>query len=240
MKAKNISLILSLLLCSGTVYAADKYNPVIYNLSTLYDFNPVKGHVKELKTVMKNSEGAETYRLDMHLQNNGCLQSLEVEDKTQGFNLSLKGNGKELKGLKNDKPITFDLDDKCNLVSSKSGRENIEYQKDSNGFLKNIIFNGSKMATQFYDENLSLVKAEFYMSGNVASTNVLTYPDANHKPLDYKLVNSSPYASGYTAISKCQYNELQVPVKCSIRNYKDMARPDSFTELTALTKAKFY
>jgi hypothetical protein len=240
MKVVPISLTLVFFIFSGATHASNAYNPVTFNLSTLFDFNPVKGPIKELKTIMKNRNGDEVYNLNMLVSEDGCVQSVEIKDSSQGFVLSLKKEASELKGIMNDKPLAYMLDSKCNVTSSTGAFGDLGFKNDSNGLIKDILSANGKISSHFYDENRNLIKTEFYVSGKVASSNSITYPDANKMPLDYTLVNENAYSGGYSASSKCQYDDRKVPVKCIIKTHQEKDKPDAITELTVFTEASFY
>ncbi len=64
---KKIStLFLCTSLFSGMALADKHYIPLLYNLSTIFDFNPVKGAVKSLDTNVEEN-GKVTYKISIRL-----------------------------------------------------------------------------------------------------------------------------------------------------------------------------
>ncbi|WP_263316215.1 YnfC family lipoprotein, partial [Enterobacter roggenkampii] len=58
-------------------FAENHYIPLLYNLSTMFDFNPVKGTVKSLDTDVQEN-GKITYKISIRLNKNGCVDSLNL------------------------------------------------------------------------------------------------------------------------------------------------------------------
>lgn len=234
---KTFTFMLALAFSSGCVAA--QYNPVIFNLSTLLDFNPVKGPVKSLQTTVDNSDGNQVYRMAMTLEPNGCIQSLDVEDMSQKFTLHVVKKADALSGEYSGQPVTFTLDKKCNIAAKKVGEDVTHYTHYPNGMIKDIVYKGMTLASHFYDKQNNLIKVEFYMSGKVASANTIVYRDSEHRPVDYALKNQSVYAAGYTASSQCEYAQNSVPTLCHIAIIPEgnEQRPN---RLISHTQAEFY
>ena len=231
---------LCLALTVSPAEAKQAYNPLIFNLSTLFDFNPVKGHIKSLHAETQDGNGRRFYRLDMAVARDGCVNALKLEDRSQGFSLAVNREGNELTGRYNNQPVVFTLNERCNLVSRKNGDELTEYQLYPNGRIKDVIFQGEKKAEHFYDRDWNLIKVEFYLSGKVSSSNQIYYPDTLRRPVDFTLVNRKVLSAGYTAASRCDYDPRLVPLTCHIEikpGGDGKKEPERFT---AITQVSFY
>lgn len=240
MKNKMFPLAIVLFLCGGMAQAKESYIPVLYNLSTLFDFNPVKGHIKSLHSVVNDDSGKLIYKIDLSLNKNGCVDSLNLNNIGDGYVVLLKRQGNSLTGLKNQSRLAFELDAKCNLISRDENGDVDAYTLEDNGLLKTIEVRGKKIAEHFYDTDSNLVRVEFYASGMIASQNAVEYADVNKRPLDYKIVNTSHYSQGYVATNTCEYTKEQIPTVCKTQIIKSSNPETPSIMLTSRTSTEFY
>lgn len=233
----------SLLFCaslfSGTVLADNHYIPLLYNLSTIFDFNPVKGAVKSIDTYVQEN-GVVKNKIALKLNKQGCIESLELNDVSSGSKTFLKFKNGNLVGEKHGKPISFVLSNKCDLLSTNENGDELTYTLNSNGMIKDTYFLGQKIAEHFYDGDSNLIRSEFYGSGKVMFKSEITYVDKIKKPLDYKLLNTAVYKEGYIATSSCDYSVELVPEVCKITIQRAGNPVPNPVVMTAHTKAEFY
>lgn len=237
---KKIStLFLCASLFSSTVLAENHYIPLLYNLSTMFDFNPVKGTVKSLDTDVEKN-GKLTYKIAISLDKNGCVNSLNLDNISSGHKTALKNSHGSLIGQRDGKPFSIQLNDKCDIVSKNENGDELRYTLYPNGLIKDTYYLGEKISEHFYDEDNNLTRSEFYGSGTIMSKNEITYIDKNRKPLDYKIINSSVYAKGYIATNSCHYNEMLVPEICNVTVQSEGTPVPKPVLMTAQTKVEFY
>lgn len=232
-------LLLSTVLISGMSHAENGYIPVLYNLSTMFDFNPVKGPVKSLSTIVE-SNGKVTYKVLLKLNKKGCIESLSLDNISNGFKTELNNDGVNLVGKRGENPYFVGLTEDCNILSQNDNGEKNTFSLTVSGMIKDTYYLGQKIATHFYDDNDNLIRSEFYGSDKILSSNEVIYLDKNTKPLDYKIINESSYAQGYTATTTCKYNAKLVPELCNliIQNAGNpLPKP---TVITAHTSVEFY
>lgn len=86
---KTSTLFLCTSLFSSMAFAENHYIPLLYNLSTMFDFNPVKGAVKSLDTDVEEN-GKITYKISIRLNKNGCVDSLNLDNVSSGHETILK------------------------------------------------------------------------------------------------------------------------------------------------------
>lgn len=237
---KKIStLFLCISLFSSMALAENHYIPILYNLSTIFDFNPVKGAVKSLDTDVEEN-GRFTYKLAIRLDKNGCVDNLNIDNISSGHKTVLKNSNGSLIGQREGKPFSIQLDEKCNILSKNDNGDELLFTHYSNGLIKDTFFLGEQISKHFYDDNQNLTRSEFYSSGKVMSKNEISYTDGNGKPLDYKIINSSSYSEGYTATSSCRYNEMLVPEVCKVTVQSAGNPVRKPVLMTAHTKVEFY
>jgi len=239
-KTSPYLLAVALGLAATAASAQQAYNPVLLNLSTLMDFNPVVGHVKSLNTSAVNDKGEAVYQLSMTLSADGCVQTLNSTDNVNRMQTVLVKEGNALKGTQNGNPLSFTLDSKCNLLSRDDSAGHLDFVTNAQGQLKSVMLGEQKIVDHFYDADGNLIKAEFYASGMVASSNSVTYPDSVNKPVDYTLVNQSAYQPGFRATNACQYDKRHVPTLCHVTVMPEKGQPAPMPNMTVTTQASFY
>ena len=168
--------------------ADNHYIPLLYNLSTMFDFNPVKGAVKSLDTDVEEN-GKVTYKIAIRLAKNGCVESLDLDNVSSGHETNLKNSNGSLVGQRDGKPFSIQLDEKCNILTQNENGDELRYSLYSNGLIKDTYYLGKKISEHFYDDNSNLIRSEFYGSGKALSKNEISYVDKDRKPLDYKHIS---------------------------------------------------
>lgn len=236
---KSYALLLSAILVSGMVHAETRYIPIVYNLSTIFDFNPVNGPVKSLNTIVEN-DGKVSYEISLKLNEKGCVESLSLNNISNGYKTELKNDGVNLVGKRGEYPYSIGLTKDCNLLSQNDNGDENTYTLTDDGMIKDTYYLGQKIAEHFYDKDSNLIRSEFYASGNILSKNEITYSDKNKKPLDYKIINESSYAQGYTATTTCKYNAKLVPELCDLTIQKAGDPQPKPTVMTVHTSVEFY
>ncbi|WP_240528473.1 YnfC family lipoprotein [Kosakonia sacchari] len=234
-------LALSLGFTTTVACAQQTYIPVLLNLSTLLDFNPIKGHVKTMDSTGTDDKGNEVYTLHVALSAEGCVQALRRDGKSDNSHMNLVHEGKALKGTFNGKPVAFGLDEKCNLMSRDDSEGHLDYKTNAQGLLGETMLRTLKITDHFYDTDGNIKKVQYYSGDLVASSTSIHYPDSVNKPLDYTMVNESALDArfNFTAVSECQYDERKVPVLCHF-NVTPAKGGDAVTHMTIATRASFY
>ncbi|HCR0804945.1 TPA: YnfC family lipoprotein, partial [Enterobacter roggenkampii] len=103
---KTSTLFLCTFLFSSMAFAENHYIPLLYNLSTMFDFNPVKGAVKSLDTDVEEN-GKITYKISIRLNKNGCVDSLNLDNVSSGHETILKYTNGSLIGHRDGKSFSI-------------------------------------------------------------------------------------------------------------------------------------
>lgn len=237
--SKMLAALVGAFFLSGIANANDNYIPILYNLSTIFDFNPVKGPIKSLdEHVVVN--GKKTQEIKLEFDNDFCVESLTINRPTEGYSLQLKLKGGILEGQKNGKPFSIELSKDCNLYSVNENGNKMEYTLNSNGMIKNTLYLGRKISEHFYDEESNLVRAVFLFEEKVLSKNEVTYADSHERPLDYKITNFASNSGGFIATNSCKYSEHLVPELCQLTVQNTDSPPPRPIKMTVSTKVEFY
>jgi hypothetical protein len=237
--SKMLAALVGALFFSGLANANNDYIPILYNLSTIFDFNPVKGPIKSLNEhVVVNGE--KTQDINLEFDNDFCVESLTINRPVEDYSLHLKLKGGALEGQKNGKPFSIELSKNCNLYSVNESGDKKVYTLNANGMIKDTLYLGHKISEHFYDEESNLVRAVFLFEGKILSKNEVTYADSHDRPLDYIIKNSAINSSGFIATNSCKYSEQLVPELCQLTVQNTDSPPPGPIKMTVSTKVEFY
>lgn len=220
--------------------ASAKYIPSLSNFSVLYDFNPVEGKVKELRTHILNDDDGVGYDIKISLSPDGCIESFERRGRYPGGEISLSREGNTLSGTVKGRPLSYRFDKKCNIVSATDGSGVTHYTLNAEGQMVSATLNGNPLSARKYNENGRLVRSEYYLDGKVVSFTDISYPLEKERPVDAEI--ESTFATGGTssAWNSCTYDPKMIPTRC-ISNARIIENGVRETVITvADTKVDFY
>ncbi|EKM0533117.1 YnfC family lipoprotein [Cronobacter turicensis] len=209
---KNVlALTTGLLACNAL--AAEKYIPSLYNFSVMYDFNPVRGHVKTLTTTVRSE--TENFSITLTLSPQGCIEQFERSGDGAYGNISLKRQGNNLTGTFDNSPVSYVFDNQCNLVSMTDKYGLKTFKLNNAGLIEQTMANGEKFSAYRYIAGDSFAGSEYYLNDKVATYSDVTYSDINNKPLDFKM--KTVFGQEYTVYgeSTCLYDDRKVPRECT-------------------------
>ncbi|MDF4405721.1 YnfC family lipoprotein, partial [Vibrio parahaemolyticus] len=66
-------------------FQEQQYNPVVFNMAQLYDFNPVRGNIKELNTTVYNDDKTINYESQLKIGRDGCVESFRLNQKKDEY-----------------------------------------------------------------------------------------------------------------------------------------------------------
>lgn len=213
---KVLALMTSLLACHAL--AAEKYIPSLYNFSVMYDFNPVRGHVKTLTTTVRSE--TENFNITLTLSPQGCIEQFERSGDRAYGNIVLKRQGNNLTGAFDNSPVSYVFDNQCNLVSMTDKYGVKTFKLNNAGLIEQTMANGEKLSAYRYIADDSFAGSQYYLNGKVATYSDVTYSDLNNKPLDFKM--KTVFGGEYTVYgeSTCLYGDRKIPQECTATTKK--------------------
>ncbi|MCG9534231.1 YnfC family lipoprotein [Providencia huaxiensis] len=200
------------------------YQPNVFNLAQMYDFNPVKGNVKELKSTMYNDDGTIFYESILEMDSNGCVDSFTLKKNKDRYLsssdifLSLTLSNGKLLGKDNSGPVEIQFDENCLVTSLRDSSGVINNIHNENGYLKNRTNGetGDTLSEYFYNKNGLINNVKYYVSGMVFSESIVNYLDETSKPFDFYMENKSSNKTSAIVNSECSYDENGNPSDCDI------------------------
>ncbi|MBP6083814.1 MAG: YnfC family lipoprotein [Providencia sp.] len=225
---KSFFIIICLSIVSISVKAfsvEDKsYHPNVFNFAQMYDFNPVKGNVKELKSTMHNDNGTIFYESILKMNSNGCVDSFSLKkNKDEYLNsndmfLSIFLNNGKLLGQDNAGPVEIQIGENCLVTSLSDSTGVINNIYNDKRYLKNRTDGetGDTLSEYFYNENGLIDNVKYYASGMMFSESIVNYRDEISKPFDFDMENKSLNKITSIVNSKCSYDKNGNPNDCDI------------------------
>jgi hypothetical protein len=220
---------------------AKMYNPVLFNLSLLYDFNPVKGNVKELNTTVYNNDKSIDYEVNLKFDPVGCVESFRYrKPKSESF-IVLDKKYNELKGKDKFGDVSIKLNDKCYFMSKKDSTGVVLYKYDGDGYIKDVIseYTGKVISEHTYTSSGLLDNVKFFIDKQVISESLIKYTDPK-KSLDYEITQKMYGETVAVVKTKCDYNDSGVAYDCKITNSLGTQDKPKIEYQQVITKATFY
>lgn len=217
------------------------YNPALFNLSVLYDFDPVKGNVKELHTTVYNNDKSIVYEVNIKLDSDGCIESFRSRKPKDEVFIILDKQSNELKGKDKYGEVSIKLDDNCSFLSKKDSTGVVLYEYNANGYIKDMIseYTGKVIGEYTYKKNGLLENVKFFINKDIITESSIMYADPK-KPLDSEMIYKMYGEIVATVKTKCQYNNRDVAYSCEIINFLATKEKPIIEYQQAITEASFY
>lgn len=213
MKNALIILLLPVLLTAcdnGTVPVA--FTPEMASFSNEFDFDPLRGPVKDFSQILMNDKGDVTRRINAQLSQEGCFDQIEfhnLENNTGGIlvldaNYYLDGNTQEKRIL---------LQGKCQLAEMPSA--GIVWDTDDNGFIVAAHGKSMKVGYRYDSEGYPLGKTTV---GDDDTLKIVATPSLNnHKKLDYTSISTLNDKTISNVTQRCDYDRYDNPISCHLQ-----------------------
>ena len=196
------------------------FTPEMASFSNEFDFDPLRGPVKDFSQTLLNDKGEVTKRVTGTLSQEGCFDTLELHDVENNTGMALVLDANFYRDAETmEKRIR--LQGKCQLADLPSA--GVVWDTDDNGFV--VSATGKEMKVQYrYD-------AEGYPLGKttVSKDNTLQVeakPSADPlKKLDYtavSMLNDHPLGN---VKQTCEYDSYANPVNCQLVIVDESVKP---------------
>ncbi len=229
-------------------YQKQEYNPVVFNMAQLYDFNPVKGNIKEIKSVVYNEDKSINYESKLKVGRDGCIDSFKLNQKKDEYlngvhnYLFVERVKNKLIGMDTNGPVEISIGHDCKILSRKDSNGELTYQYNKEGFITGSTLADTKeiFGENKYNEFNLPTTIKYYKGNVVISETQITYGKDMNKAFDHFM---DIKALGQTILqvdSKCDYNEQNIPYKCDF--ILTLGSNDEKMKLrkSSITKALFY
>ena len=196
------------------------FTPEMASFSNEFDFDPLRGAVKNFSQTLLNEKGEVTKRVSGTLSKEGCFDTLELHDleNNSGVSLVLDANyyiDAETQQRK------VKLQGKCQLAELPSA--GVTWDTDDNGFV--VAAHGKDMEVKYRYDADGYPLGKTTVSGDQHLSVQSTPSKDLRKRMDYSavsLLNDKPLGN---VKQSCDYDRHNNPVSCDLTITDDSVKP---------------
>lgn len=211
------------------------YTPEMASFSNEFDFDPLRGPVKDFSQTLINEKGEVTRRVSATLSEEGCFDSLEFHDvdANTGAVLVLDANY-YLEATSREKRVR--LQGKCQLAELPA--IGMHYDTDDNGFVVAARGKDATVDYRYDDEGYPLGKKTHAKEMTLA-VNATSAGD-KRKKLDYKSVSTLNDKAVGRATQACEYDKFFNPISCTLDISDESVTPPALQHFTIKNNIEYY
>ncbi|MFJ2973794.1 YnfC family lipoprotein [Kluyvera sp. NPDC087067] len=211
------------------------FTPEMASFSNEFDFDPLRGPVKDFSQTLLNEKGEVAKRVSGQLSAEGCFDLLEfhnIEEDT-GALLVLDANY-YVDGVTHEKRVR--LQGKCQLAEFPAA--GVAWETDDNGFVVKAVGKESLVEYSYDSEGYPLGKTSTIKDKTLS---VISTPSQDtRKKLDYtavSLLNKQPIGN---VTQNCDYDKYNNPLNCELQIVDETAKPPVTQRYTIKNSIEYY
>ena len=211
------------------------FTPEMASFSNEFDFDPLRGPVKDFSQTLLNEKGEVAKRVSAQVSPEGCFDMLEfhnIEDDT-GALLVLNANY-YLDGVTHEKRVR--LQGKCQLAEFPSA--GVTWETADNGFVVKALGKESEVDYRYDAEGYPLGKTSTVKDKTLS---IISTPSQDvRKKLDYtsvSLLNKQPIGN---VTQSCDYDGYDNPVSCDLTIVDESVKPATTQRYTIKNAIEYY
>ncbi|HBE3042131.1 TPA: YnfC family lipoprotein [Escherichia coli] len=212
MKYKLLPCLLAILLtgCDRTEVTLS-FTPEMASFSNEFDFDPLRGPVKDFTQTLMDEQGEVTKRVSGTLSEEGCFDSLELLDLENNTLVALVLDANYYRDAETlEKRVR--LQGKCQLAELPSA--GVSWETDDNGFVIKASSKQMQMEYRYDDQGYTLGKTT---KSNDKTLSVSATPSTDPiKKLDYTAVTLLNNQRVGNVKQSCEYDNHANPVDCQL------------------------
>lgn len=215
--------------------APHAYTPEMASFSNEFDFDPLRGPVKDFSQTLMNEKGEVSRRVSGSLSAEGCFDQLELHDLENNSDVSLVLDANYyLDAQTREKRLR--LQGKCQLAALPAA--GVEWATDDNGFVITARSKDSQVSYRYDDEGYPLGKSTVSKDDKLS---VEATPSTDkRKKLDYtavSLLNDKPLGN---VTQRCEYDNHSNPLSCELNIVDDSVTPPVTRNYTIKNTINYY
>lgn len=211
------------------------FSPEMASFSNEFDFDPLRGPVKDFSQTLMNEKGEVAKRVSGQMSEEGCFDVLEFHDleNNTGATLVLDANY-YVDGMTQEKRVR--LQGKCQLAELPSA--GVAWETNDDGFVVKSLSKEREVNYQYDSEGYPLGKTSVTKGNTLA---ILSTPsDDPRKKLDYtsvSLLNKQPVGN---VKQRCDYDRHDNPVSCDLEVIDMSVNPAATLRYTIKNVIDYY
>ncbi|HEY4437588.1 MAG TPA: YnfC family lipoprotein [Lelliottia sp.] len=211
------------------------FTPEMASFSNEFDFDPLRGPVKDFTQTLFNEKGEVSKRVTGSLSQEGCFDTLELHDldANTGVALVLDANFYLDAETQQQK---IKLQGKCQLAELPAA--GVTWDTDDNGFI--VTAHGKAMEVKYRYDADGYPLGKTTVSGDQHLSVSATPSKDKRKKLDYSaisLLNDKPLG---TVKQSCDYDRHDNPVSCELQMTDDSVKPAVEHKYTIKNSIEYY
>lgn len=237
-KVKKLAVMIAL---TGVLAGCDNasgplsFTPEMASFSNEFDFDPLRGPVKDFTQTLFNEKGEVSKRVTGSLSQEGCFDTLELHDldANTGVALVLEANFYVDAETQQQK---IKLQGKCQLAELPAA--GVTWDTDDNGFI--VTARGKAMEVNYRYDADGYPLGKTTVSGDQHLSVSATPSKDKRKKLDYSaisLLNDKPLG---TVKQSCDYDRHDNPVTCELQIKDDSVKPAVEHKYTIKNSIEYY
>lgn len=211
------------------------FTPEMASFSNEFDFDPLRGPVKDFSQTLLNEKGEVAKRVSAQVSPEGCFDMLEfhnIEEDT-GALLVLNANY-YLDGVTHEKRVR--LQGKCQLAEFPSA--GVSWETDDNGFVVKALGKGSEVEYHYDAEGYPLGKTSTVKDKTLS---IVSTPSQDaRKKLDYTSVSLLDKQPMGNVTQRCDYDGYDNPVSCDLTVVDESVKPATTQRYTIKNTIEYY
>ncbi|HEY3986881.1 YnfC family lipoprotein [Cedecea sp.] len=211
------------------------YSPEMASFSNEFDFDPMRGPVKDFSQTLMNAQGQVLKRVSGVLSEEGCFDSLEFHDleNNSGAALALDANY-YVDAISREKRVR--LQGKCQLAELPAA--GISYDTDDNDFVTTAKGKDVLVTYRYDSEGYPLGKITKSKDSELAI--VAKAGVDKKKKLDYSAATTLNGKTVGAVKQTCDYDRHFNPLSCDLEMTDDSATPPTVTHYTIKNTVEYY
>lgn len=229
-----VALALALTGCDDAA-APQAYTPEMASFSNEFDFDPLRGPVKDFSQTLMNEKGEVTRRVSGTLSEEGCFDGLEFHDLDSNSDVSLVLDGNYyLDAETREKRVR--LQGKCQLAALPS--VGVEWETDDNDFVITARSKNVQVNYRYDDEGYPLGKNSVSKEDKLS---VEATPSTDkRKKLNHTTVSTLNDKPLGKVTQRCEYDSYFNPLSCELTIVDDSVTPPATRNYTIKNTISYY
>jgi hypothetical protein len=215
--------------------APQAFTPEMASFSNEFDFDPLRGPVKDFSQTLMNEKGEVVKRVAGSVSSEGCFDTLEFHDieANTGATLILDANY-YLDAVSREKRVK--LQGKCQLAELPAAA--VTYDTDDNGF---VVKARGKEVTVDYRYDAEGYPTDQTTTAKASTLAVTTKTGADKKKkLDYTAIGTLNGKPVVKTIQTCDYDSHFNPVSCDLKVTDDSVTPPATVRYAIKNTIDYY
>lgn len=211
------------------------FTPEMASFSNEFDFDPLRGPVKDFSQTLLNEKGEVSKRVSGTMSKEGCFDSLELHDleNNTGVSLVLDANY-YLDADTREKRLR--LQGKCQLAEFPSA--GLTWDTDERGFISSARGKDVEVNYRYDDEGYPLGKST--TSKDMHLSVVSTPSNIKGKKLDYTSVSTLNDKPLGNVKQTCEYDKHDNPVACQLEIVDTSVTPSVAKKYSIKNTIEYY